>query len=91
MTALVSMFSFLKLYLHFFTCLIFGGTFSTKYYSGDFHLLAYNIIESFRNVSEYSPSANFIITFPGNPYLYIPIGIFVIGACFGLARRLIRG
>lgn len=90
MAALTSMFTFIKLYLYYFTCLIFGGTFSTDKYTGVFHRLAFDIINNYYVNLEYNLNSDFKIFLPGEPILQIFLGIFVIGAIIGLVRRLTR-
>lgn len=92
MTALVSMFNFLRLYLDYFTCIIFGGIFSTEDYTGEFHRLAYNICAYIiPDIPAYYPDGVWYLEVQGNPYLFIPIGIFAIGSVIGLVRRLVKG
>lgn len=83
MTALTTMFNFLIVYVRYFCCIIFGGTFSKTHFSGEAYGIAEDLLISL--------GFNVGVNFDGIPILTLFIGIIVIGAIIGLARRLIRG
>lgn len=87
MTALVSMFNFLLVYLRYFTTIIFGG----RFYAGDFSNVEQETLAK-QIIFQLSDGAyDYLIYLPGEPFLLICISVFVFGACISLARRLIRG
>lgn len=83
MTALTTMFNFLRVYISFFCCMIFGGDFTLSDFSG----------ESYEIASAISKALGFGLSvhMPGSPIMQLFIAIIVIVAIIGLARRLIRG
>lgn len=83
MTALTTMFNFLIVYLRYFVVLIVGGKIYLADFSGEQYEIAKVIFEAY--------GASSSISSPGYPILVLFIGIIVIGAIIGLARRLIRG
>lgn len=82
MTALTTMFTFIYVYINYFVTIIFGGRFAWKDFSGEAAVIAKNIVNFF--------GAEYSIGYPGNPLLFLFLGIFVFGAIIGLVRRLIR-
>lgn len=83
MTALTTMFNFLRVYISFFCCMIFGGDFTLSDFSGESLEIASAISETL--------NLGLSVYMPGSPILQLFIAVFVIGAIIGLARRLIRG
>lgn len=87
MTALTTMFNFFVVYINYFVSMIFGGRFLVDEFSNiEQQELARQIVIEASN----GAFSNGLI-FSGVPILALFLGVFVIGAIIGLARRLIRG
>lgn len=87
MTALVSMFNFLIVFIRYIVFCIVGGRFSvSSFLNAEQKEIARNILlQATDGMFENS------IGGPGNPLLILFVGIIVIGAIIGLVKRLIRG
>lgn len=87
MTALTTMFNFIIVYVRYFVCSIVGGWFQVSDFSNDEQrVMARQIILQLTD-----GLYNNGIMFSSKPILILIIGVIVIGAIIGLARRLIRG
>lgn len=87
MTALVSMFNFLIVFIRYFVFCVVGGRFSVEdFLNPEQQELARNIIIQITN-GAFEKN----IYDSGEPLLILFIGIIVIGSIIGLAKRLIRG
>ncbi len=83
MTALTTMFNFIVVYVQYFCTIIFGGRLYLSSFSGEQYEIAKNMFDAL--------GVTKVIYVTTHPILLLFIGIIVIGAIIGLARRLIRG
>lgn len=83
MTALTTMFNFIIVYVRYFSVIVFGGSLYLNSFSGEQYLIAKNIFDYYDIGS--------VLIYENNPLIVLFVGVFVIGAIIGLARRLIRG
>jgi|GEM_PF-5384363 len=87
MTALVSMFNFLTVYLNYFATIICGGLFSVNdFVNEEQKAFARQIIINVSN-SEFVASVNFY----SSPILLLFVGVIVCFAVIRLVHRLVRG